>query len=282
MSQWRVRSTTAIRTLCLTLLLLLWGGSAPAADSVDRLLATLAASGAAGSMIDEKVLRQSCGSDALCAAHAVVDGSGGRMRLEANQHPDSDTIRWVKTRPSVRDLGADASGRRHLAIDRFGRTVTREILAALEGSSTDTGANSLVIDLRANGGGDFQRMLRVASLFVGPVGDAVRLATPAGTTALDLPTPKAEIETDRLLVLVGPGTASSGEVLAALLRRHAGARVLGERTAGKDYLVRIFPIDQDWRLLYPAETILVPNESLSGGLRPDGPWSELGQGGQAG
>ena len=72
-----------------------------------------------------------------------------------------------------------------------------------------------------------------------------------------------------ITVLVGRQTASSGEILAALLRRHAGAELVGERTAGKDYLTRVVPLDQDWRLLLPAERIEVPGESLSGGLQPD-------------
>jgi C-terminal processing protease CtpA/Prc len=67
---------------------------------------------------------------------------------------------------------------------------------------------------------------------------------------------------------------SSGEVLAALLRRHAKASVLGERTWGKDYVLRVEPIDHDWRALIPAGRIEVPGEVLAGGLVPDGPITE--------
>jgi C-terminal processing protease CtpA/Prc len=73
----------------------------------------------------------------------------------------------------------------------------------------------------------------------------------------------------KLTVLVGPETASSGEILAALLRRYGGAELLGAPTAGKDYLSRVVAVDQDWRLLVPAERIEVPGETLAGGLVPD-------------
>ena len=75
----------------------------------------------------------------------------------------------------------------------------------------------------------------------------------------------------RITVLVGANTMSSGEVLAALLRRHAGALVLGARTWGKDYVFRIEAIDPDWRALVPGGRIEVPGEVLAGGLVPDGP-----------
>ena len=69
-------------------------------------------------------------------------------------------------------------------------------------------------------------------------------------------------------VLVGTDTASSAEVLAALLQRYAGGCLAGARTAGKDHLTRVIAVDHDWRLLVPAERIEVPGVDLSGGLRP--------------
>lgn len=68
----------------------------------------------------------------------------------------------------------------------------------------------------------------------------------------------------------GANTISSGEVLAAL-RRHVGATVLGERTLGKDYMLRVEPVDHDWRTLIPDGRIEVPGEVLAGGLLPRRP-----------
>ena len=70
-------------------------------------------------------------------------------------------------------------------------------------------------------------------------------------------------------MLIGPETASSAEVLAALLRRHAAARLVGTRTLGKDWLSRLVPPDHDWRLSIHAERIEVPGEPLVQGLVPD-------------
>jgi C-terminal processing protease CtpA/Prc len=114
-------------------------------------------------------------------------------------------------------------------------------------------------------------MLRIAGRFTGPVAGAVRVVTWDRVRALAIPPPTGPVWRGRIAVLVGAGTVSSGEVLAALLRRHAGATVLGERTWGKDYVLRVEPIDHDWQALVPDGRIEVPGETLAGGLLPDGP-----------
>ena len=188
--------------------------------------------------------------------------------LQRIHHPTSDQIRWASTEGSVErtaDLGA---GRRLVRLDRFGRKADYELSAALRG------ADALVLDLRHNHGGVLRRMLRIAGRFTGPVPDAVRLVKPGQVRLLAIPQPSGAVWRGRITVLVGANTISSGEVLAALLRRHAGARVFGERTWGKDYVLRVEPIDHDWRALIPAGRIEVPGEVLVGGLVPDGPITE--------
>ena len=111
-------------------------------------------------------------------------------------------------------------------------------------------------------------MLRIAAGFAGRVEDALRLSGAQGERSLSLPKVAAFGEVCGLTVKVGPDTASSGEILAALLARHAGAQVVGQPTAGKDYLLRVLPVDHDWQLLVPAERVVVPGVVLAGGLIP--------------
>jgi hypothetical protein len=47
--------------------------------------------------------------------------------------------------------------------------------------------------------------------------------------------------------------------------------VLGERTWGKDFAMRVEKLEGDWRALVPAGRIEIPGEALHGGLVPDGP-----------
>ena len=179
-------------------------------------------------------------------------------------HPDSDTIRRAYTVPSVTAVAWREDAALVVVLERFGRTADREIAEAVAARSAAAPAR-LVLDLRANGGGDFDRMRRVASLFTGPRAGAIRLRGRGGVTEVALPVPLHAVETHALDVLIGPGTASSAEVLAALLRRHAGARLVGAPTLGKDWLTRLIPVDHDWRLALPAERIEVPGRSAGVG-----------------
>jgi hypothetical protein len=185
--------------------------------------------------------------------------------LQRVRHPTSDQIRWAHSESSV-ERTADLGARRRLVrLDRFGRKADFELNAALRG------AGALVLDLRHNHGGVLRRMLRIAGRFTGPVPGAVRLVQADGVRVLAIPQPSGAVWRGRITVLVGANTISSGEVLAALLRRHAGATVLGERTWGKDYVLRVEPVDSDWRALIPDGRIEVSGEILAGGLVPDGP-----------
>ena len=105
----------------------------------------------------------------------------------------------------------------------------------------------------------------------GALENALQLADEAGRRPVAIPGREAPFHVGPLVVLIGPETASSGEILAALLRRYAGAELRGARTAGKDYLLRVVPVDHDWQLLLPSERVEVPGERLAGGLAPDGP-----------
>ena len=211
-------------------------------------------------------VKQTCGTDALCAAREIVAASAGRVRLEAVAHPESDTIRWAETAPSVTAVHEGPDGRRWIVLDGFGRKAVREVAQAMSQAMAD-GAR-LGLDLRGNAGGDFGRMLKLASLFTGNVKDALFLIETTGRNPVSLAAESDFPGTRNLRVLVGPRTASSAEVLAALLRRYAGARLAGSRTAGKDHLTRVIAVDHDWRLLVPAERIEVPGVELTGGLRP--------------
>lgn len=204
-----------------------------------------------------------------CAARLIAE-SLPAARLVPVNHPDTDIIRRAHTEPSVTAVEWRDDAALVVELTRFGRTADREIADAVAAHANGAVVR-LVLDLRRNGGGDFDRMRRVASLFTGPRGGAIRLIGQEGTTDVGLPPPLRVLALDdaALDVLIGPETASSAEVLAALLRRHAGARLIGAKTRGKDRLTRLVPIDHDWRLAIPAERIEVPGEALAQGLVPD-------------
>jgi len=270
-SPWWAPSVTATR-LAAAAVALGVPTTAAAANAVDRLLETAAAYGLAVPQETARTIRGVCGADALCAARRIAAAGDGRERLERRGHPDTDTIRWVTTRASLLRAESTRDGGDVVVLARFGRKVEWELRAALQELPAHS---TLVLDLRANRGGDFGRMLRVAGLFTGARDDALYLAEGTDRRPVAIASRDAPIHAGPLVVLIGPETASSGEILAALLRRYAGAELRGARTAGKDYLLRVVPVDHDWQLLLPSEQVEVPGERLAGGLMPDGPLPRL-------
>jgi hypothetical protein len=209
-----------------------------------------------------------CRGDALCAARHIVVAMGPRAALMRVQHPDTDAIRWVTTKSSVVRVTDDGL-HRLIALRQFGRKVTKELLSALNMRSVGPLTRAVVLDLRCNHGGDFDRMIRVAGLFIGPVAEAVTLVGHHGRMTVDIPTTVSRVVADSLTVYVGPETASSAEVLAILLKRYVGATIVGQVTYGKDFLVRVIPVTHDWNLLLPSAIIEVSGYDLSAGIVPD-------------
>ncbi len=217
-------------------------------------------------------LQARCGEGEACLRAGLADSLPASL-LQPLPPPDSDRIRWASSLPSLGQVIQLDAATRLIALDRFGRRVLRELPAALPRQG------ALVLDLRANQGGDLARMLKVAGWFTGGIKGAMRRAAAGQVELLDVPAPPGQPFRGRLTVLVGPATASSAEALAALLRQHAGAALLGAPSAGKTYLQTIWPLGQAWQVLVPTAAISLPEVGWTGGLRPDGPlppdWAAL-------
>ena len=251
---------------------MLAGASAACAEAEaprDRLLGAVTRHVALPVALGGEIERRCPTDDTRCAARLIAQRLPAARLVPVN-HPDTDIIRRARTEPSVAAVEWRDDAALVVELIRFGRTADREVADAVAAHANGAPVR-LVLDLRRNGGGDFDRMRRVASLFTGPRERAIRLVGQDGATDLALPAPLRVLTLDgaALDVLIGPETASSAEVLAALLRRHAGARLIGTRTLGKDRLTRLVPVDHDWRLALPAERIEVPGEALAQGLVPD-------------
>ncbi len=216
------------------------------------------------------VLRARCGTDALCAGRIIARTLGPRAGLKRLRPPDTDSIRLVKVKPSVTAVRRLRDGGLYLELRRFGIQALPELQSVLATEDMRPPLPRIVLDLRRNTGGDVARMLRVAAVFIGARERAVRLRTAKGVRWLNVPKPDWRVKVRRITVLVGTQTASSAELLAALLRRYARARLLGERTFGKNWLSSAVPLAQGWALLVPSAIVSVPGERIAGGLRPDG------------
>lgn len=258
-----------LRTATVILVSAAFAIPASAADPAGRVLDAIGDKRLAAIGLDRKALTEACGEAALCVAERVAEADS-RARLQAVVAPDTDSIRWVRNRASLGDVAPLPDGRVRIELRRFGRKLLREFdQAVAELAVGPAWSGGLVLDLRRQPGGDLGRMLDLAGRLTGAVEAALRLHDGEAAKPLSIPAPARRLTLRDLEVWVGPETASSAEILAALLRRHAGARVLGSRTAGKDYLYRPIRVDRAQLLLLPAERVEVAGEVIAGGLRPD-------------
>lgn len=266
---WSALSTTATRSVAVAAVAVLTPGIALAGGGVERLVGDVRSVANREVPTAADVTRQ-CADDVECAARMMVAAIGPRARLEPVRHPTTDQIRWVTTTRSVTRVDVSDQGVLTLRLERFGRKVVAELRSSLiDAARTGPPVRAVTVDLRTNHGGDFDRMLRAASLFIGHVPDAVRLTGKHGATTRSVPPGEPLLRGLPLRVEVSRDTASSAEVLTALLKIHGGAVIVGSRTFGKNYLLRVVPVSHDTRLLVPAETVEVPGIDLVGGLVPD-------------
>lgn len=174
-------------------------------------------------------------------------------------------------------LAADGVGYVHLANSASGST---DSLANAVERLLDGGARSLVLDLRGNMGGLYDEGVRTAALFLNR-GDVVASLDGRGARSRDVQRAReTRWPTLPMVLLVDRFTASSAELIAAALRDHGRALLVGDRTFGKGVVQRVVHISPELSLrlttarwVPPSGAPVEPRDELrgvaTGGLAPD-------------
>ena len=135
----------------------------------------------------------------------------------------------------------------YIPVQKFNETSGSEVEVALR-QLAGQGARSFVLDLRGNGGGDFDESLRMANLFLKRGQDIVtvrsRSAAPVVSRAVDEPiVPNAP-----LVVLTDGYTASASEIVAGALQDHDRGVIIGTTSFGKGLVQSLFTLEGGWGL----------------------------------
>jgi len=128
----------------------------------------------------------------------------------------------------------------------------------------------LVLDLRNNPGGLMDEGIRLADHFLGK-GLIVRKVGKRGRLReSDFAHAKGTLTGVPMAVLVNRGTASASEIVAAALRDHRRATLLGSRTFGKGSMQSIIPLPDGSRLKLTIARYYRPSgKAIAGlGVRP--------------
>ncbi|PIX60760.1 MAG: peptidase S41 [Lysobacterales bacterium CG_4_10_14_3_um_filter_64_11] len=144
-----------------------------------------------------------------------------------------------------------------------------KVIAGIQ--STDEPLRGLVLDLRSNPGGVLGAAVEAADAFL----DAGLIVATKGRT----PFSNARFNATRgdllngapIVILVDGGSASASEVLAAALRDHRRALIMGERTFGKGTVQTVLPLDNGDAIKLTTARYYTPSGGSiqARGIRPD-------------
>ena len=123
------------------------------------------------------------------------------------------------------------------------------------------GVDALIIDLRANGGGNPDMVARVASYLLDgptPLAEMRHREAPAEGLASSAPPPGALGAKVPLFLLTSRNTFSAGEGFAFILQHLGRAIVVGERTAGAAHAGRAYELPCGFEAIIPNTAVVLP------------------------
>ena len=174
---------------------------------------------------------------ALKRAKITLESQAAKKEIHTLQRGDKQMKVGVIAVPSFyQDFQARMKG------DADYRSTTRDVHRLIDELKTEK-IDSLVIDLRDNGGGHLSEATSLVGLFVerGPV---VQLRETNGRIeVLDDPEPGAAWD-GPLVVLVNRASASASEIFAGAIQDYQRGLVVGQQTYGKGSVQNLYPLDR--------------------------------------
>lgn len=158
---------------------------------------------------------------------------------------------------------------RYLRFDKFGDDA---FMTPVYQALREAGPDGLIIDLRWNGGGELRQAQKLAGVLLGDVvlgiqQDARGLET---IRALRPLRPLRQYQ-GPLAVLIGPGSSSASEILAAAIKDHRRGKLVGRMTNGSLASSDVFPLPDGGLVTLPTRDFRsASNRRLEGvGVTPD-------------
>jgi len=213
----------------------------------------------------------------LIASLRRSPGDVSRIRIAVVNERESKEVklthRLIETR-SVAETRFLKDKTGYIRLAEFGAGCAREMEAALDDLENE-GMNSLVLDLRGNGGGDLHETVKILGLFLPPDLEVVTIRgrEQAENESLKTPARQRRKREYPLVVLQDRGSASASELTAGALRDTKRAKVVGELSYGKGSVQNIVPTGGGTALRLTVATYHTPSGDTPHrkGITPDVP-----------
>lgn len=170
---------------------------------------------------------------------------------------------FVKTMLLPGDVG-------YVFIRQFADNTPASVQSALQELAAKS-VRAIVIDLRGNQGGLFDKAVATAELFLKKGTPIVKVRNRGGEETRIVSNQSGATPALPLALLVDGETASSGELLAGALREGIGAQIIGQKTFGKGSIQRLEELPNHYGVKYTASAFFLPSgAAVEGqGLVPD-------------
>ncbi len=122
------------------------------------------------------------------------------------------------------------------------KSATRDVARLLDGFSKDK-VDSVLIDLRNNGGGSLAEAIDLTGLFIG-TGPVVQQRNAGGQISVGRDTDPAVAWDGPLGVLINRASASASEIFAAAIQDYGRGLIIGEPSFGKGTVQTVVDLDQ--------------------------------------
>jgi carboxyl-terminal processing protease len=210
------------------------------------------------------------GKDADFVAAKVRGSAGSEVKITVRR--GNKTLDFTLTREKINNLSAIAEYQDDVAIIhiyRFDKD-TAQLMRAIAEEIRVRNIMSIVLDLRGNGGGYVQITQEVAGLWLA---NQVVLTerTSAGDRTLRSSGTNQLLAGRSTIILIDGGTASASEILAAALRDHGAATLIGETSFGKGSMQSQVTLRNGGLLKVTIARWLTPNgvDLSKNGITPD-------------
>jgi carboxyl-terminal processing protease len=252
------------------------------ADGTVKILRTFESSPAqrAGLRADDEIVRidgVEVGADVSGAIARLRGPSGSTVKLTIRRSGVAGLMEFPLKRAEVEVSSVAARtlepGFGYVRITTFNETTPTDVNRAIAALKRDnpSGLKGLILDLRDNPGGVLESGVAIADDFLerGVIVTADG-RTPEARFEMDA-TPGDLIEGAPLVVLVNGGTASASEIVAAALKDHSRATLIGSRTYGKGSVQTVMPLTHGGAIKLTTSLYFTPSgASIQGkGIVPD-------------
>ena len=130
----------------------------------------------------------------------------------------------------------------YIKLNKFSATTTSEFYDAIKALKASSKLNSLVLDLRGNGGGYLTAAIELADQFLTAYKLVVYTSGLHAEKKEYSATPLGELEQGKLVVLIDEGSASASEIVSGAIQDWDRGVLIGRRSYGKGLVQQPFPL----------------------------------------